>query len=75
MIRNLKGVTIILIEAKTTGKNYMTVKKKEKDYCTANDQKNVVEKMTDCDTNSKTDKEKGECYSKVVADDNGCMSS
>ncbi len=53
----------------------MTVEKKEKDYCSADDQKKVVEKMTDCDKNSKTDKETEECYSKVVENDNGCMSS
>ena len=53
----------------------MTVEKKEKDYCSADDQKKVVEKMTDCDKSSKTDKETEECYSKVVENDNGCMSS
>ena len=53
----------------------MTVKKREKNYCDAKEQKEVVEKMIDCDKNSKTDKEKGECYSKVVENDNGCMSS
>lgn len=31
--------------------------------------------MTDYDKNSKADKETGECYSKVVEDDNGCMLS
>lgn len=53
----------------------MTTEKEKKDYCDAKDQKKIVEKMTECDKNSKDDKEKGECYSKVVEDDNGCMSS
>ncbi len=53
----------------------MTADKEKKDYCDAEDQKKVVNKMTDCDKNSETDKEKGECYSKVVKEDGGCMSS
>lgn len=53
----------------------MTAEKEKKDYCDAEDQKTVVEKMSDCDKKSKTDKEKNECYSKVVKDDDGCMSS
>ena len=48
---------------------------KKKDYCDAEDQKNVVEKMTQCDENSKDDKERNECYSKVIQEDDGCMSS
>ena len=53
----------------------MTSDKKKKDYCDADDQKKVVKKMTDCDKKSKTDKEKSECYSEVVKEDDGCMSS
>lgn len=53
----------------------MTTDKEKKDYCDAEDQKKVVEKMTDCDKNSETDKEKDECYSEVVKKDDGCMSS
>jgi hypothetical protein len=49
--------------------------KEKKDYCDAEDQKKVVEKMSECDTNAKTDKEKSECYSKVIKEDDGCMSS
>ncbi|MCG8684874.1 MAG: hypothetical protein MI892_08365 [Desulfobacterales bacterium] len=49
--------------------------KDKKDYCDADDQKTVVEKMTACDENSKTDKEKSECYNKVIKEDDGCMSS
>ena len=48
---------------------------KKKDYCDAEDQKNVVEKMTECDENSTSDKERNECYSKVIKEDDGCMSS
>ena len=47
----------------------------KKDYCDAKDQKKVVEKMTACDENSADDKEKGECYAKVIKEDDGCMSS
>ena len=53
----------------------MTADKEKKDYCDAEDQQKIVTKMTACDKNSKTDKEKGECYSKVVNEDDGCMSS
>ena len=53
----------------------MTEQNKKKDYCDAEDQKKVIEKMSDCDKNSKSDKEKAECYSKVVNEDDGCMSS
>ena len=53
----------------------MTVHDKKKDYCDAEDQKKVVEKMSDCDKKSKSDKEKDECYSKVIKEDDGCMSS
>lgn len=53
----------------------MTADKNKKDYCDAEDQKKVVEKMTDCDKKSGTDKEKSECYSKVIEEDDGCMSS
>lgn len=53
----------------------MTADKEKKDYCDAEDQKKVVNKMTECDKNSETNKEKTECYSKVVKEDDGCMSS
>ena len=53
----------------------MAADKKKKDYCDAEDQKKVVEKMTECDKTSKTEKEKNECYSNVVKEDGGCMSS
>ncbi|MBU1342667.1 MAG: hypothetical protein KKE44_09500 [Proteobacteria bacterium] len=53
----------------------MSAEKEKKDYCDAEDQKKVVEKMSECDKTSKTDKEKSECYSKVVDEDDGCMSS
>ncbi len=52
----------------------MTEKTEKKDYCDAEDQKEVVGKMTDCDNKSKTDKDLKECYTKVIEDD-GCMSS
>ena len=52
----------------------MTDSKENKDYCDANDQKTVVEKMTACDENSANDRERSECYSKAVKED-GCMSS
>ncbi|HKJ99861.1 MAG TPA: hypothetical protein VJ959_13155 [Desulfotignum sp.] len=49
---------------------------KKKDHCDAEDQKNVVDKMKECDNTSETDKERDECYNKVVKeDDDGCMSS
>jgi hypothetical protein len=53
----------------------MTDDREKKDYCDAEDQKKVVEKMTDCDKKSKTDKEKNECYTRVIEKDDGCMSS
>ena len=53
----------------------MTESKEKKDYCDANDQKKVVEKMTDCDNTTKDDKERSECYAKVIKEDDGCMSS
>jgi len=53
----------------------MTDDNDNKDYCDAEEQKKVVEKMTDCDKTSESDKAKGECYSKVVKEDGGCMSS
>jgi hypothetical protein len=37
--------------------------------------KKVVEKMKACDENSKDGKERSECYSKVIKEDGGCMSS
>ncbi|MCG8619673.1 MAG: hypothetical protein MI802_25910 [Desulfobacterales bacterium] len=52
----------------------MTESKDKKDYCDADDQKKVVEKMTECDNTAKNDKERNECYTKVIKDD-GCMSS
>lgn len=53
----------------------MTSEKKRKDYCDAEDQKKVLEKMADCDENSKDGKEADECYQKIVKEDDGCMSS
>ncbi len=53
----------------------MTDSKDKKDYCDADDQKNVVEKMTACDENLQDDKERSECYAKVTKEDDGCMSS
>ncbi|MEH0022683.1 MAG: hypothetical protein V6Z89_23740 [Desulfobacter sp.] len=53
----------------------MTDTEEKKDYCDANDQKKVVEKMTDCDEKSKDGKERSECYEKVIKEDDGCMSS
>lgn len=47
----------------------------KKDYCDAGDQKKVVDKMTDCDKKSKTDQEIKECYTKVIEEDDPCMSS
>jgi hypothetical protein len=52
----------------------MNTSNEKKDYCDAEDQKKVVDKMTDCDKNATSDKEKGECYSKVIKEDDGCMS-
>ena len=48
--------------------------KEGKEYCDAGHQKNVVEKMTECDNTAKTDTERSECYAKVIKED-GCMSS
>jgi hypothetical protein len=53
----------------------MTESNTRKDYCDAEDQKKVVDKMMACDENSKDGKEKDECYAKVVKEDGGCMSS
>lgn len=53
----------------------MTDSQEKKDYCDASDQKKVIDKMVACDENSKDDKEKSECYTKVVKEDDGCMSS
>jgi len=53
---------------------YMTSEKKEKDFCDAKDQKKVIDKMTECDENSKNGKETEECYKKIVDEDDGCMS-
>jgi len=53
----------------------MAEKKEKKDYCDAEEQKDVVEKMTDCDNTSKSDKDLKECYTKVIEEDDGCMSS
>nr|WP_320014268.1 hypothetical protein [uncultured Desulfobacter sp.] len=49
-------------------------KKENKDYCDAEDQKTVVDKMADGDKSAKTDKERADCYSEVVKKDDGCMS-
>lgn len=53
----------------------MTESQKKKEYCDAADQKKVVEKMKSCDETSKDDKERSECYERVIKDDDGCMSS
>ena len=53
----------------------MTDSKDKKDYCDADDQKKVVEKMTACDEKSSNDKERSECYAEVIKEDDGCMSS
>ena len=53
----------------------MTDNSEKKDYCDAGDQKKVVEKMTDCDKTSTSDKERDECYTKTIEKDDGCMSS
>ncbi len=52
----------------------MAKDKEKKDYCDAEDQKKVVDKMSDCDKSSETDKDRDECYTKVVKEDDGCMS-
>ena len=49
-------------------------KKEKKDYCDATDQRKIVEKMTDCDKSSSTDKDLTECYTKIIEEDEGCMS-
>jgi hypothetical protein len=56
-------------------RNIMAQDKEKKDHCDAEDQKKVVEKMSDCDKSSGNDKERDECYTKVVKEDDGCMSS
>jgi len=61
------------IKPEETGK--MTGKKEKKDYCDAGDQQKIVEKMTECDKTSTSDKQVNECYSKVIEEDDGCMSS
>ncbi len=53
----------------------MAKEDKKKDHCDAEDQKNVVEKMSDCDKSSDNDKNRDECYTKVIKKDDGCMSS
>ncbi len=53
----------------------MTDAKDKKAYCDADDQKKVVEKMTACDESSKDNKDRSECYAKVIKEDKGCMSS
>ena len=52
----------------------MTSEKKKKDFCDAEDQQKVIDKMTGCDETSKDSKEAEECYKKVVDKDDGCMS-
>ena len=53
----------------------MAKDQEEKDYCDAKDQKKVVDKMSDCDKSSENDKDRDECYTKVIKeDDDGCMS-
>jgi hypothetical protein len=53
----------------------MTDNSEKKDYCDAGDQKKIVEKMSDCDKTSTSDTELTECYTKIIEDDEGCMSS
>ncbi len=53
----------------------MTDNSEKKDYCGAGDQKKIVDKMSDCDTTSASDKELTECYTKIIEEDEGCMSS
>ncbi len=43
--------------------------------CDVNSQKEITEKMSDCDKNSKSYKDKHECYTKVVEENGKCMSS
>jgi hypothetical protein len=53
----------------------MAKDQEKKDYCDAEDQKKVVDKMSDCDKSSENDKDRDECYTKVIKeDDDGCMS-
>lgn len=47
----------------------------KKDHCDAGDQKKVVDKMSDCDKSSDNDQKRDECYTEVVKEDDGCMSS
>ncbi len=53
----------------------MTNTSEKKEYCDAGDQKDIVEKMSDCDKKSTSDKEVTECYTKIIQEDEGCMSS
>ncbi len=53
----------------------MSKSDEKKEYCDSVDQKKVVEKMVACDETSKDDKEKNECYTKVIKENDGCMSS
>ena len=53
----------------------MTENSEKKDFCDAEDQKNIVEKMSDCDKTSASDTELTECYTKIIEEDEGCMSS
>ncbi len=53
----------------------MTEDKAKKEYCNADDQRKVVEKMTECDRNSENSQEKSDCYAKVIKEGDGCMSS
>ena len=50
-------------------------KNSEKKYCDAEDQRTIVEKMNDCDKTSTSDKDLNECYTKIIKEDEGCMSS
>ena len=52
----------------------MSDPRERKDYCDAGEQKDVVEKLTNCDKNSTTSEQRVECYAKVV-EDNGCVTS
>jgi hypothetical protein len=53
----------------------MTDNSEKKDYCDADDQKKIVDKMSDCDKTSASDTELTECYTKIIEEDEGCMSS
>jgi hypothetical protein len=53
----------------------MTDNSEKKEYCDAGEQQKIVEKMSDCDKKSTSDKDLNECYTNVIEADDGCMSS